>query len=178
MAPVIVIIGPPGAGKGVQSDRLAQRTGGIHLSSGEILRLAHDAETDHLMAEGQFVDMANFTRLVEPVLRAANPEKPLILDGFIRLPEDEAWLEQTLHEGGRKIDHILLVNVSQAVAEQRIRSRGRADDTVEALTERWRDYERDTLPLIEQFRAQGRLLEVDGDGNLEQVEERIKQLLV
>ena len=174
---VVVVIGPPGAGKGEQCELLAKRLGAIHLSSGQLLRQAHDAKADQELLKGQFVDLQSFTKIVEPRIEQIPAVKPLILDGFIRLPGSELWLERLLARMGRRIDYHLLIEIDQPEAMRRSLARGRSDDTTDALAQRWRDYESVTVPVINSLREQGLLTVIDGHGTVEQVEQRIMDAL-
>lgn len=171
--PVIIVIGAPGAGKGTQSELLAKRLGGVHLSSGELLRQSHDEIAKNEMASGELVDLETFTRVVGSALSSVPSDKPLILDGFIRLNEDVAWLEVELAKIGRQIDQVLFINVDEGVGTERNLERKRKDDTVSVLARRWADYHSETEPVIEALRLQFHLVEVDGHGTVDEVAARI-----
>ncbi len=176
-APVIVMIGAPGAGKGTQSDILAKRLGGVHLSSGQILRDSADPQLAATMARGELVDLDSLKRVVGPRLAQVPTNVPMVLDGFIRLPEDEAWLARQLGKVGRVINKVVYLEIDEAEADKRNIARHRGDDNGAVLKRRWADFRHQTMPVIESLRNAGLLVTIDGHGTFDEVAARIHEAL-
>jgi adenylate kinase len=149
------MLAPPGGGKGTQGVRLARELGVEHISSGDVLRdeVASDTplgrEVKSHMEAGRLAPDELVTRAVVP---AIEDRDGYVLDGYPRT------LAQA---GGLDFDAVVFLNVPDEVVQRRLLARGRGDDTPEAIAERLREYEEDTKPLIEHYRAV--LVEVDGD---------------
>lgn len=175
---VIVFIGPPGAGKGTQAELLTQRVGGVHLSSGAILRDHASSRVLGEMRQGELVREPEVDELLAQALEGAPQDKPWILDGFVRLAQDEVWLEESLATLGRHIDRIILLDISEEESERRVSQRGRSDDAVEALKERWDEYRHQTIPVIAGLEERGLLQKVNGVGSVAAVADQVAEVLV
>jgi adenylate kinase len=173
---VIILIGPPGAGKGTQAQLLAERLGGVHLSSGQILRDRASSKVLEEMREGEIVTEPEVDQILAKALEEAPAASVWILDGFIRLPQDEKWLEAELAKLGRAISRIVLLEVPKGESHQRNRLRGRSDDSDAAQEERWQEYLDQTAPVIDDFEQRGLLARVNGVGTVEAVAERVSEV--
>ncbi len=169
-------MGPPGAGKGTQAALLATRLGGVHLSSGQLLRGSGEPRLQAIMAAGQLVASADVERLLTGAIRAVPADRPIILDGFVRESSDLAWLEPELTQLDRSITAVINLAIDRPAAVARNLQRGRADDTPAAQAERWRRYAEER-PVLEHYRELGLLHEVDGVGTVEAVAERINRIV-
>jgi adenylate kinase len=127
------------------------------------------------MDRGELVPDELFESVVDPILAQAPSDKPLILDGFVRLLSDEAWLEQRLQNMGRKIDWVIFIDVDEATTAKRLMLRHRDDDAAGALEERWVEYRRETLPVIESMKSHFRFMAVDGTKSIEEVDAQIME---
>ena len=174
---VIVLIGPPGAGKGTQAQLLARKLAGVHLSSGEILRQNASTEVLEEMREGELVREPEVDQILAQALADAPADAPWILDGFIRLPQDEAWLLDELGKLGRKIDHVILLEVPETESSDRTAKRGRVDDAGSSLQERWQEYRDTTLRVVDDLDRRGLVAHVNGVGTVEEVAARINEAL-
>jgi adenylate kinase len=167
----VLMLAPPGGGKGTQGMRLAEELGVQHISSGDLLRAAVAEDTplgrevaEH-MAAGRLAPDVLVTQAVKPVLAARDG---YVLDGF---PRNLAQTE------GLEFDAVVFLDVPDEAVKQRLLARGRDDDAADVIEERLREYEADTRPLVEHYRGQGVLVEVDGDRHPDEIAGDLKQRL-
>jgi adenylate kinase len=185
----LVLFGPPGAGKGTQSKILTEKRGLPQLSTGDMLRAAIEAGTPlglackALMARGELVPDETVIRIIAERYDQPDCKNGAVFDGFPRtIPQAEA-LDKMLAERGRKIDLVLELKVDDAAllsrVEARIKAGGvlRSDDTAETLAYRLGVYYKNTAPLIEYYRGQGKLTTVDGMAPVEAVTAEIAAIL-
>jgi len=185
----LVLFGPPGAGKGTQSKILTEKRGLPQLSTGDMLRAAIEAGTPlglackALMAKGELVPDETVIGIIADRYDQPDCKNGAVFDGFPRtIPQAQA-LDKMLAERGRKIDLVLELKVDDAVllsrVEARIKAGGvlRSDDTPETLAHRLGVYYKNTAPLIEYYRGQGKLKTVDGMAPVEAVTAQIAAVL-
>jgi adenylate kinase len=176
-APVVLIIGPPGAGKGTQSALLAERLGASHLSSGQMLRDSRDPAITTVLARGELARTEDFLRVVGAALEAIPNDRPVVLDGVGRMLPEAEWLLATLDRLGRPLRRVIYLDVGDAEARKRARQRGRADDDPSALPLRWQRFQEETVPVLDLYRTRGLLTEVDGTGSVDDVASRVAAAL-
>jgi len=179
----LLIMGPPGAGKGTQAKAIAEHYLIPAISTGDIFR-ANVAEgtklgleVKRIMAEGGYVGDDITNEIVAHRLVEDDATTGWLLDGYPRtLPQVEA-LDKALEASGKKLDGAisLQADVEEVVARlhKRAQQEGREDDTPEAIRARQEKYLKETSPLLELFRERGLLIEVDGLGAVEEVSKRI-----
>jgi adenylate kinase len=189
----LILLGPPGSGKGTQAQRLVARYGIVQLSTGEMLRAAVAAQTpvgvkaQHIMAAGGLVPDEIVVGIISDRLDQPDAAKGFILDGFPRtVPQAEA-LDELLKKKRIKLDAVIELRVNESALLQRVetrvaemRSRGeevRADDTPEVLTNRLASYRSQTEPLIHYYSERRKLLTVDGMMTIEAVTLEIDRIL-
>ena len=185
----LVLFGPPGAGKGTQSKTLTEKRGLPQLSTGDMLRAAIEAGTPlglackALMAKGELVPDETVIGIIADRYDQPDCKNGAVFDGFPRtIPQAQA-LDKMLAERGRKIDLVLELKVDDAVllsrVEARIKAGGvlRSDDTPETLAYRLGVYYKNTAPLIDYYRGQGKLKTVDGMAPVEAVTAQIASVL-
>jgi len=189
----LILLGPPGSGKGTQAQRLVARYGIVQLSTGEMLRAAVAAQTpvgikaQHIMASGGLVPDEIVVGIISDRLDQPDAAKGFILDGFPRtVPQAEA-LDALLKKKRIKLDAVIELRVNESALLQRVetriaemRGRGeevRADDTPEVLTQRLANYRALTEPLIHHYSERRKLLTVDGMMTIEHVTGEIDRIL-
>jgi adenylate kinase len=174
MAGLVVLMGPTGAGKSVQAGLLVRESGWVHISSGELLR--RDAHESQLMATGQLAPSAQVEHLVEAAIAEVPLETPVVLDGFPRMLDEAQWMESRMAAWGRDLERVVLLEVSDAVTRQRLQLRNRGDDAPEAIDKKMAEYHSQTQPVIDYYAAADKLVQVDGEGSVEEVHNRIKMV--
>jgi adenylate kinase len=189
----LILLGPPGSGKGTQAQRLVQRYGIVQLSTGEMLRAAAAAKTpvgikaQDIMATGGLVPDDIVIGIISDRLDQPDAAKGFILDGFPRtVPQAEA-LDDLLKKKHMRLDAVIELRVNESALLQRVesrvaemRARGedvRIDDTPEVLTKRLASYRQMTEPLIHYYSERRKLLTVDGMMTIEHVTREINRIL-
>jgi len=175
----IVLLGPPGAGKGTQAQHLAERLGVPAISTGDMLRAAVAAgsglgrRVDSVMASGALVDDSLMAEVVRE--RVAQPDtiRGYLLDGYPRTLSQAETLAGILDDAGQALDAVLFVDVPEDELVRRALLRGRGDDKEEVIRERLRVYREKTEPLIGYYRERGLLREIDGNRPVEDVTSRM-----
>lgn len=170
---IILLLGPSGAGKSKQAARLAKRLPGTHISTGAMLRESGDVALQQIMEKGKLVPSADVQRLLEERIFQIQTALPVILDGFPRLLDEAEWLAAAEGRLGLRVVRTVLIQISRSEAEARIMARGRHDDTLEALRQKWREYQEETQPVVEYYDQLGLLCRVNGEGGVDEVTERI-----
>jgi adenylate kinase len=174
----IVMLGPPGSGKGTQGSLLAERLGVPHISSGEVLR--HEAEADSdlgrevraYVERGELVPDDLTAAVLDPVLAAARAGGGYVLDGFPRTPDQARRL------GEDDVAVYLALPDDEARLRIAARGEGRADDAEpEVVDRRLRIYHEETAPLLDLYRERGCLVTIDGDRPADEVARAITAAL-
>ena len=189
----LILLGPPGSGKGTQAQRLVQRYGIIQLSTGEMLRAAVAAETPvglkakDIMASGGLVPDDVVVGIISDRIEQPDAASGFILDGFPRtVPQAEA-LDDLLKKKQMTLDAVIELRVNESALIDRVetraaetRARGeevRVDDTPEVLTKRLASYRSQTEPLIHYYSERRKLMTVDGMMTIEEVTREIDRIL-
>lgn len=189
----LILLGPPGAGKGTQAQRLVERHGIPQLSTGDMLRAAVKAGTDvgkrakAVMDSGQLVSDEIVNQIVSERIDEPDCRKGFILDGFPRtVPQAEA-LGRMLAEKGQKLDAVIELKVDEAALLERMKKRVadtiaaggqiRADDNPESFKKRLDEYRQKTAPLSAYYAGTGDLKVIDGMADMETVTAEIENLL-
>lgn len=174
--PRIVLLGPPGAGKGTQAELLAGQLGVPAISTGDMLRQAVASGTElggkvqGIMASGALVDDATMADVVKDRLAKDDARQGFLLDGYPRTLPQARTLEGILSAAGRELDAVLCVEVPEEELVRRAVLRGRGDDDrEEVVRERLRVYREKTEPLIGYYRERGLLYPIDGNLPIEKV---------
>jgi adenylate kinase len=179
----LIILGPPGAGKGTQAARIAENLGIPAISTGDIFRANIKNETPlglqvkEILASGGYVSDDVTNAIVEDRLAEDDCAPGFLLDGYPRTLAQVEALDGMLATQGSSLDHVLELTVDDDAVVARLlkraESEGRADDTEDVIRERMAIYHRETKPLSDTYRERGLLVEVDGLGEVGQVTGRI-----
>jgi len=177
----LLFIGPPGAGKGTQAGKVAARLGIPHISTGDMFRDHVARGTDlgrkveAIMAAGDYVpDEVTVAMLVERIGQD-DAATGYILDGFPRTAAQVKSLDGII--GAHGLDQVVVFEVDEDELTERLLSRGRTDDTEETIRNRFRMYQEQTQPLIDLYADRGLTVAVDGMGDVEEVTERILEVV-
>jgi adenylate kinase len=183
----MLIVGPPGAGKGTQASRITSTYGIPDISTGDIFRANIKNETElgkqvkAIVDAGDYVPDSLTNQLVADRLREDDAAGGFLLDGYPRTLAQVDYLDQLLEGDGQKLDAVIQLTADQDEIVQRLTKRaqeqGRADDSEEAIRHRQEVYVRETSPLIDVYRERGLLVPVDGLGGMDEVADRIVRAL-
>ncbi|MBB5164425.1 adenylate kinase [Mycobacterium sp. AZCC_0083] len=177
----IVLLGPPGAGKGTQAQKLAEKLGIPHISTGDLFRDNISKATELGLEAKKYLDSGDLVpatltnRLVDDRLNDADAADGFILDGFPRSVEQAEALKDMLAARDTKLDAVLEFRVSEQELLDRLKSRGRADDTEDVILNRMKVYRDETAPLLDYYQAE--LKTVDAIGSVDEVFARALQVL-
>jgi adenylate kinase len=179
----LLIFGPQGAGKGTQAARLATEYEIPHIATGDMLRAAVANETPFglqvkpILERGDLVPDELVVALIGERLAEPDAAAGFVLDGFPRTLAQAEALETMLHEIGRDIDAVVVLEVPDEVARERMQERGRADDTPDVIANRLSTYHEQTAPLVEWYRARDKVIPIDGTPDVEDVWRQITSAL-
>ncbi|WP_197382407.1 adenylate kinase [Mycolicibacterium mengxianglii] len=177
----IVLLGPPGAGKGTQAVKLAEKLGVPQISTGDLFRHNISTGTDLGVEAKKYLDAGDLVpatltnALVDDRLNDADAAEGFILDGFPRTVEQAEALEQMLEKRGLQLDAVVEFRVPEDELVERLKGRGRADDTEDVIRNRMKVYRDETAPLLDHYRT--KLKTVDAVGSLDEVFARALQAL-
>ena len=189
----LILLGPPGAGKGTQAQRLVHKHGIVQLSTGEMLRAAVAAGTPvglkakDIMASGALVPDEVVVGIIADRIEEADAKKGFILDGFPRTVPQAQALDELLKRKHLKLDAVVELRVNESALLERVetrvaqmRERGeevRIDDTPEVLSKRLASYRAQTEPLVHYYSEKRKLITIDGMMTIEQVTGAINRVL-
>ena len=179
----LILMGPPGAGKGTQATFVAEHFGVPAISTGDIFRANVSEGTELGVAAQRYMDAGEYVPdeitngMVRNRIAEADAAPGFLLDGYPRTLAQVDELDSMIDESGHRLDAVvvLTVDADEIVARllQRAQVEGRADDTEEVIRRRQQVYAEQTAPLIDVYRDRGILVEVDGMGEVREVTERV-----
>jgi adenylate kinase len=172
----VLLLGPQGSGKGTQAKRIADAYGVPHIATGEILRSAISQGTELGRRVQPIIDRGDLVPddlMVDLIRERLRDEDGFVLDGFPRTLHQAEALDSMLAEIGKPIDLVLLLQVSDDVASERLLHRaaeeGRIDDAPEVIRNRLRLYHEETEPVVERYRTEGTLVPIPGERSVGEV---------
>lgn len=177
---VVLLLGPPGGGKGTQSEFITKRFGIPAVSTGELLRAEVKADTplgrqiQGSMAKGELVADEVVNSLVAKRIAEPSARKGFILDGYPRTASQAAYLDRLLAERGLPKPAVIVLEVPEQEIVNRLLARGRADDKPDVIRGRIRVYEKESAPILKHYPNHHR---IDGAGAPEEVFRRIERIL-
>jgi adenylate kinase len=183
----LIVMGPPGVGKGTQAKALAQGSGWIHLSTGEVFRDHIRRQTDlgrrvkSYLDRGEYVPDDVTVDLVRDRLQNIPPSTRVLFDGFPRTVAQAEALDRLLPQMGRKVGAVLILEAPRDELYARLSSRAlaqnRADDTPEVIANRLDVYDEQTRPVISYYEDHGLVKRVNGVGRVEDITSRLREAL-
>ena len=175
----IVLFGPPGSGKGTQSEKIIDKYGLTHFSTGDMLRAELAAETElglqakSIMEKGELVPDEIIIGMIRNKISGESNASGFIFDGFPRTVAQAGALDSLLKELGTKIDVMLGLEVERKELIDRLLKRGqeqgRADDNLETIENRIKVYEDQTSPVMGYYESQGKYRGVNGVGSIDNI---------
>lgn len=182
---IYIFFGPPGVGKGTQAKKFALKHEFKHISTGELLRQEMRADTELGRTAAQYINSGNLApdntviSIIDEQLRNFSDLPGFVFDGFPRTNAQAEALDQIVAREGKIIKAVFRLEAHEPELIQRLLKRekleGRLDDTEETIKNRLDIYERLTKPVLDHYRAKGCLIEIDGEGTVEEIENRIEQ---
>jgi adenylate kinase len=183
----LLVLGPQGSGKGTQAKRISAAHRVPHVSTGDMFRAAIAAGTElgrrvePILASGELVPDDLTVALIRERLSAPDATEGFVLDGFPRNVAQAEALDEMLAEIDRTLDAVLFFDLEDELAVERIRGRaleeGRDDDTPEAIARRLAIYHEQTEPVVERYRATGKLVPLHAERSIEEVSTEIEEAL-
>ena len=183
----LLVLGPQGAGKGTQAARISAEQGIPHIGTGDMFREAIAADTPlgrrvkPILESGRLVPDEITVSLIRERLGRPDAADGFVLDGFPRNLGQAEALDETLAEIGRGLDAILYFNVADEVgtkrALDRARVEGRTDDTPNVIEKRLEIYHRETEPIVEHYRATGKLVPINAERSIDEVAAEVSDAL-
>jgi adenylate kinase len=175
---MIILMGVAGSGKSMQGRLQADEHGYAWISTGEILRVLITGKRRQEMLEGKLLDDEEMIRVLGTVFEVIDTKQEFILDGFPRTVVQADWLLKNVDEGRFPLTAVIHLNASKEVVRERLKNRGRQDDTEEAITKRFNEYEAVTVPIIDHFRQLGvHVYDIDGGNDPTTVHQEITRII-
>jgi adenylate kinase len=175
---MILLMGVAGAGKSMQGRMLADEHGYAWVSTGEILRVLVTGKRRQEMLQGKLLNDIEVVELLDKVFELINTHEEFVLDGFPRTVPQADWLIRQCKKERFDLTAVINLVASEEAVKQRLMNRGRPDDTEEAITERFAEYEAVTKPILDHFKEEGIVVhDIDADKDPGKVRDDILEVL-
>ena len=163
---ILILLGPPGSGKGTLSKKLVSDYGFQHISTGDLIRNSDDEELKKTIAGGNMISDSDIRRMVVRALNKLDLEKGIIFDGYPRNIKQSKALNRMLGKRGIGLSHAVFLDLPEDIAKERLIKRaeeeGREDDAkIESIQKRFDEYNEKTIPLVDSFRKSRQLVSID-----------------
>jgi adenylate kinase len=180
--PVILFVGPPGSGKGTQSQIVAKELDYLHVSTGDILRKSKDSKIKEMMKTGKLLPDDLLAQVVQDFIQDNKDSKGFIFDGYPRNLDQKDHFQEILKNTNLEVRNIIFLDVPEKVLGDRIRERaktsGRPDDAdPKVFYIRMAEYEEQTLPMIESMKTDDGFIKINGKEKLETITKNILKRL-
>lgn len=175
---ILVIMGPPGSGKGTFSKKLAERNGFSHISTGDLIRKSDDKELKAKIAKGEYADDKTMVKMLKKELENIDPKGGIIFDGFPRTIKQAGMLDSLLGKMGLGLSHAVYLDLSEEKAKERILKRAKEenredDKDPEVISTRFKKYQEKTAPLVELYTKSRKLKKYEASKGSEEVYKKI-----
>ena len=180
---ILILVGPPGAGKGTQADYLKEKFNLLHLSTGDILREEVSNNTElgvqakKFMDSGELVTDELIIGMIKNKIESTVNVEGFLFDGFPRTISQAEALDQMLDSSNKSIDKVISLEVDDKTLIERLLARGRSDDNEETIKNRLEVYKNQTLPIKDYYHSKNQLVEIKGDSSIEEVSSEIEKSL-
>jgi len=179
----IILFGPPGSGKGTQADLICEKYNLLHISTGDLLRSEIKSKSDFGKGIQEIIDSGNLVsdeiiiKLINSAIKKDNDFSGYLFDGFPRNMDQVSLLSKLLKSKDIKIDCVLFLNVDKSILLDRVLHRkeaeGRSDDNEKTFKNRFDVYCKETQPLLQYYKSDNLLREINGIGEIYQINQRI-----
>lgn len=164
---IIVLVGPPGSGKGTLAKSLVDAYGFQHISTGDLIRNSEDEELKKIISKGEMISDEKMIEILGDKLEKLDLEKNIVLDGYPRNLDQASQLDKMLGKMGVGLSHAVFINIGREEAIKRIQKRSetedRSDDSnFEVINKRFDEYLEKTFPLVDLYKKSRKIIEVDG----------------
>ncbi len=167
---MIIFMGVAGSGKSVQGRRLADEQGLPWVSTGEFLRMLISGAKRKDMVAGKLLDDKEIISLIRKIFTIVDTNREFILDGFPRTLAQADWLLSQVKHGQLQVTAVVHLTASEDSVKKRLLSRGRLDDTEEAIGSRFKEYEEQIKPILDDFKSAGvPVCDINGEQDVEKV---------
>lgn len=171
---MIIFLGVAGSGKSIQGRMLADELGLPWLSTGEFLRMLISGQRRKDMLAGKLLGDQEIIALIQKIFTVVDTSHEFVLDGFPRTAKQADWLISQVEHGQLSVTAVIHLKASEEAVEERLLSRGRPDDTKEAIRERFKEYEEAALPILKHFKKAGiKVCDIDGEAPVDVVHQHI-----
>lgn len=171
---ILIIMGPPGSGKGTLSKKLQERNGFQHISTGELVRKSEDPEVKSTIEKGEYVSDKLITRILRKELSRLDLETGIIIDGFPRTLSQSKTLDTILGKLGVGLNHCIFLDIDEEEARKRIIKRSKKenrkdDQDPEIIDKRFQEYREKTEPILDKYKKSRKLIQIDASSGSESV---------